>query len=103
MATTANWIARSADIAVNYVLECVGIRSQDTEEPWHDLVQLQMRVNAACGRPVGVVVEVDHDCITVVANNEDRAKPILIAWEWIERIDEDVSLNREYQEIISND
>lgn len=91
-------IAKGADMAVSFVLERAGIKVKQDDELWQHDVMVQMSVIGACGRRVGVVEEVVEDCIKLAPAQGQYRQPKIIPWNWIERVDSRVHLNRDYEE-----
>lgn len=97
--SAGNRISKGAEIAVNFVLASAGIKVEADDAPWEEHVMARMTVVAACGRTVGFVDEVAGGCIKLTVAQGEHRQPKLIPWDWIERVDSRVFLNRDYEEV----
>ena len=95
-------IAKGADTAVAFVLKQAGIRIDPNPAAFEEHVMLHMTVIAPCGRIVGHVEEVDVDCIKLAPIQGHYPKSTYVPWDWIERVDSCVYLNRDNEEITNS-
>jgi hypothetical protein len=95
-------IVRGADFAVIFVLDSVGIKIEPDHTLWQNHVMVQMTVLSACGRFVGCVEEIGDNFIKLANTDGGSGRAKFIPWDWVERVDSYVCLNRDYEEVTGN-
>ena len=91
-------IARGADFAVSFVLDRVGIKVEPDDALWQNHVMAQMTVVSVCGRFVGYVEDIGGDFIKLANTDGGNGQSKIVPWDWVERVDSCVHLNRDYEE-----
>lgn len=95
-------IARGAEAAVDYVLEKVGIDTDEGKDFGVAGIEEHMDVIASCGKKIGVVDAIEANSLKLTRKDSPDDQHHFIPFSWISRVNGQVHLNKDSEEAISD-
>ena len=94
--TARSKLLKGTDLAVDFVLERVGIVVEPAGSFWQSHIEAGMSVIGASGQRLGDVDELVDGFISMLPNHRDDYESILVPLDWVDRVeDSSVHLNHD--------
>jgi len=86
--TARSKLLKGTDVAVDFVLERVGIAVDPADSFWESHIEPGMIVIGASGERLGDVDELIDGFISLVPNHRDDYEAILVPLDWVDRVED---------------
>jgi hypothetical protein len=94
-------ISKGTEAAVEYVIEKVGIETDEGKDFGIAGVKEHMEVIASCGKKIGVVDGIEANAVKLTRKDRDDDQHHFIPLSWVARVDSQVHLNKNSKEAVA--